>query len=194
MVEPITDYISYAPSVMYLVAVNLFIFLRGRCPFEMHAVGAVAGAAGIAWIEGFSGLVSWWPNLVGALLILFVVGLFAGRIMGGTTFFTLTVTVLMVPFQGWLSIFIGFALAAVVAFWRVARSLGKSRVLFLGMETTEAMGVTPAGFKRPEPKNVPSKETLKDVDSEDHQNLKIVFPFYLLAGIALYVSSLIVLG
>jgi len=183
-----------APAGGYLSVVTVLLLIRGRVPFWLHVVAAVAGVTFRFVHDDWA-----WGVLAGPLaaLAVLVIGLIAAAgLVTGVTLLTLTVTLAVVPIDRWYVAGLGLALAALISTAHILIRSGKDRVLLLALQTMWALGLSPAGLRKPDLDSIPSREqTTSSPDADtllvaavDARRTRTYLAPYLLAGVLVVIA------
>lgn len=178
-----SDPFVYIPAAIYLACLSTCLLARWRFPAWAHPVAALAVLPFRIWNEGPLSALGSFAASAAVFLFLLVV---ASRLLSKTGLFSVTVTLAMLPFAGWIAVGAGLVAAAVAGTVRTARVLGRGRITMLTNETFAAMGVGMAGnFHRPDLDRLPTREDtdLAAGDEGTSQRLRLLLPPYLLGGV-----------
>lgn len=166
-IEPIT-WVNYLPAIVYLAVVSGFV-LRKRVWHPVHLIGLAVGLPARFILEGPVSLIA--PAV--AVTAFFVLVWALSKTISATGILALTVSLALLPINGWPGLGLGLLVALIVSISRT--SLHRTRQV--GAGALMSMGVTPHGIGVPNLGYLPQKST-------ESNGKKTLLPPYFLVGVA----------
>ena len=166
MSVPINVLVSYLPVVLYLMVMTIAVVGLGRVPFWAHPALIVPGLVVRVLTTTDRSEVAVAAG-IGALLFFGGV-FFLARVVSGATLFTVVGAFTLAPLSwGYPGILAGLVVAGAYSAWRTARRLGGQHVRSAAWQTLFAFGVSPGGFRVPDPEAIPGKRAVLDGAAPD---------------------------